>query len=607
MLDTLLLDYTTGENIIFATDGYAIDSPSMSDCDRMTLELLLGFSGVIQPRVNKNAASQAVRTRKKAEVFTPTWIIRKMIDYIDDNFSFSGDWQGYVDARCLEITCGEAPFLVNRYDAATGEEIVITERTGILDRKLRLVGENTAHNMGEWLEGAKRALQSVYGYEFQGDSLLIARINLLVTFVDYMEYYCGVMPTQEQLMEAAEIIACNLWQMDGLTGAIPYATPTETQLSFSFSGECENSSDCKILEWNSGREYLWRDVEGGQGMKFDFVIGNPPYQEETIGDNKAFAPPVYDKFMDAAYKISDKVILIHPARFLFNAGSTSKDWNKKMLEDEHFKVLEYSENSAEHFRNTEIKGGVAISYRDAKKNFGAIKVFSMYKELNVILKKAAPSTDEESLMSIIYIQNRFDLDALYEEYPHYKLVIGSEGKDKRFRNNIFDKIDIFSEEKQNNDDFRIIGVVRNKRQWRYIPSNFVDKSHPNIYKWKTLVVRVNGTGKLGEVLSSPLIAGPNEGYTQTFIGIGAFESKKYAENALKYVKSKFARTMLAILKKTQDNNRDTWKYVPLQNFTNESDIDWSVSIADIDRQLYKKYGLTPEEIDFVETHVKEMT
>lgn len=139
-----------------------------------------------------------------------------------------------------------------------------------------------------------------------------------------------------------------------------------------------------------------------------------------------------------------------------------------------------------------------------------------------------------------------------------------------------------------------------------MPVKYVDTEHENLYKWKVLVVRVNGTGALGEVLSSPIIAAPNEGYTQTFIGIGAFDSKAEAEKALKYVKSKFARTMLGILKITQDNNRDTWRMIPMQDFSNSSDIDWSTSIAEIDKQLYKKYNLSNEEIDFIETKVKEM-
>ena len=139
-----------------------------------------------------------------------------------------------------------------------------------------------------------------------------------------------------------------------------------------------------------------------------------------------------------------------------------------------------------------------------------------------------------------------------------------------------------------------------------MPYKFFDTNHENFQKWKVVVPAANGTGVFGEVFSSPIVLEPNVGYTQTFIGIGSFNKEIEAQNALKYIKSKFCRTMLGILKITQTNNRETWEYVPLQDFTPNSDIDWSKPIADIDQQLYKKYGLTPDEIKFIETHVKEM-
>lgn len=122
-------------------------------------------------------------------------------------------------------------------------------------------------------------------------------------------------------------------------------------------------------------------------MKFDFIIGNPPYQEEQEGDNQNYAPPIYDKFMDATYRLADSVELIHPARFLFNAGSTPRAWNEKMLNDPHLKVLWYEADSSQVFSNTDIKGGVAITYHDATKNFGAIEHFIVFNELRSIAEK----------------------------------------------------------------------------------------------------------------------------------------------------------------------------------------------------------------------------
>lgn len=342
-------------------------------------------------------------------------------------------------------------------------------------------------------------------------------------------------------------------------------------------------------------------------MKFDFIIGNPPYQDDTLGDNKGYAPPIYHLFMNEAFKVADHVLLIHPARFLFNAGSTPKEWNQNMLNDGHFKVLYYEQDSGKIFRNTDIKGGVAITYRDSERAFGAIGTFTSFPELNSIMKKAAPLSETESLMSAIYIQNRFNLKTLYRDHPEYKAIIGSDGKDKRFRNNIFDKVFLFSDSATQNDDIRILGIQKNKRVWQYFPKEYMELDHENLYKWKVLLPRANGSGAIGEVLSTPLVGEPLVGYTQSFIGIGAFDTEIEANSALKYVKSKFARAMLGILKITQDNNRETWRMVPLQDFTPGSDIDWAASIPEIDRQLYAKYGLDEQEIRFIESHVKEMS
>ena len=341
---------------------------------------------------------------------------------------------------------------------------------------------------------------------------------------------------------------------------------------------------------------------------FDYVIGNPPYNEnfENSGDNGNYAKPVYNQFMDAANGVAEKVELIHPARFLFNAGSTPEVWNNKMLNDEHFKVLHYEANSAVVFPNTDIKGGIAISYRDDTQFFGAIKTFTAFPELNSIVNKAAASDEAKSIASKVYTQVRFDLDALYADYPEYKSIIGSNGKDKRFRNNAFDKIKIFTDTPKGTDDIKVLGILKNKRTWKYIPLKYVDMSHENINKWKVLVPRANGSGALGEVLSTPLIGEPLIGYTQSFIGIGSFDTEFEAASAMKYIKSKFARVILGVLKVTQDNDRGVWKLIPLQDFTPASDIDWSKSIHDIDLQLYRKYGLDEKEIGFIESHVKEM-
>ena len=338
-------------------------------------------------------------------------------------------------------------------------------------------------------------------------------------------------------------------------------------------------------------------------MKFDYVIGNPPYQEmvENTSDR-----PVYNEFMEASYKISDKVELITPARFLFNAGKTPKEWNQKMLADEHLKVLYYEQDSSRLFANTDIKGGVAVTYRDTEKVFGAIGVFSQFQELNHILTKVRSKSNASSIDDMIVQQNKWDLEELYREHPDYRKIIGSKGTEKRLTTPIFSAADVFTEFKQNDDDLQIIGLIKNVRYYRFVARRFIDQNHANLFKYKVILPASNGSGAIGEVLSTPLIGEPLIGYTQSFIGIGCFNTRQEAEGACKYIKTKFARTMLGTLKITQHNHKGTWVNVPLQDFTAHSDIDWSKSVAEIDRQLYRKYDLTADEIEFIETHVKEM-
>ena len=210
-----------------------------------------------------------------------------------------------------------------------------------------------------------------------------------------------------------------------------------------------------------------------------------------------------------------------------------------------------------------------------------------------------------SIQDIIFNQNKFDLDVLYEDYPEYRKILGSNGKDKRLDKPIFKRLDIFKEEGNLNDDYKILGIYDLKRAYRFINQKYI-ADHENLHAYKVILPVSNGSGALGEVLSTPLIGEPLIGYTRSFISFGRFDNRNHSENLLKYIKSKFARVMLGILKITQDNTASKWEFVPMQDFTNKSDIDWSKSIPEIDRQLYAKYNLSQEEIDFIEKNVKEM-
>lgn len=285
LLDILLKDRTTNRNIIWATNDYASYGEFFAATEQIFSSLITGnYSNLIQPRVTKAHEQKNSRTRDKAEVFTPSWICNAQNNLVDEQwfgrsnvFNISQDntwtateriifpedkqrtWKHYVDARRIEVSCGEAPYLVSRYDTVTGDSIELLSRIGLLDRKLRVVTENVS-NESEWLKWAYRAYESVYGFEFQGDNLLLARENLLYTFIDYMRYALKRTPTLNELKKVATIISWNLWQMDGLTYEPPFCDIQEemNQLSLFDFVEPETlivqktaQSRCKIKDWRS--------------------------------------------------------------------------------------------------------------------------------------------------------------------------------------------------------------------------------------------------------------------------------------------------------------------------------------------------------------------
>jgi len=358
-------------------------------------------------------------------------------------------------------------------------------------------------------------------------------------------------------------------------------------------------------------------------MRFKAVVGNPPYMITSDVNNRQ--TPIYHYFYDSAEKLADIYSFITPARFLFNAGLTPPEWNKKMLEDEHLKVVYFSQDSSQCFPNVEIKGGVAIMYRNANEDFGPIGQFIPDENLNLIASKFTeePSTNLTSIM----FGGRSDLkfnDEFLKAYPNSKadrlafiqikrsnVTVLSPNEEYELKSSTFEALPyVFKEDVEDKSKYyHLLGLVGAKREWRYIERTYMSPRYPqknNIDKYKVFVPESNGGGFLGEVLTNPIIGYPGDSSSTTFISIGAFDSEEEARNCLSYVKTKLVRCLLGILKTTQHNPPSVWAYIPLQNFTVISDIDWSQSVADIDKQLYKKYKLSDEEIDFIESAIKPM-
>lgn len=295
VLSILLQDKSTKKNIIWATDPPNEMGEDVTDKSQITVEQLIKVPEAIQPRIQKELETQQERTRKKGEVFTPAWICNLMNNHCDEEwfgrknvfnvqkehiwevttksieFSDGKKWMDYVDSRRLEITCGEAPYLVSRYDTSTGVYIEPINRIGILDRKLRVVNENT-ENEEEWFKWTIRAFQSVYGYEYQGDNLLLARGNLLLTFIEYYQDRWNRRSEEKQLRTVANVIAWNLWQMDGLKDTVPFGKPYEEhhqmtifELMGIVNPDEVPSVPCKIYDWRRGNSLLF------SSMKMDMI------------------------------------------------------------------------------------------------------------------------------------------------------------------------------------------------------------------------------------------------------------------------------------------------------------------------------------------------
>lgn len=294
ILEILLKDRTTGNNLIWATYDYKMYGSHFYPKSEITVDSITGNNTrIIQPRITKNQQNQQLRTKYKAEVFTPAWVCNKQNNLVDnawfgtDNvFNIEHDkewhtttdkipfptydgktWKDYILANRIEITCGEAPYLTSRYDMVTGKPIEILNRIGMLDRKLRVINEQVNY-LEEWFEWVVCAYQSIYGYEFQGDNIVLARENLLYTFIENYEYKFNELPNIEQLKVIAEIISWNIWQMDGLNNAVPLLEQDNCNKQFTVEDYLYGAKIkkekiyCKIKNWKTDEIFLFKSVFG---------------------------------------------------------------------------------------------------------------------------------------------------------------------------------------------------------------------------------------------------------------------------------------------------------------------------------------------------------
>ena len=310
LLEILLKDQSSKKNIIWATTDYEHFGKGYEETSRIFSKLITGDKGdIIKPRIEKTDNQQTTRSKDSGEVFTPSWICNKQNNLIDEKwfncknifnqengenwetnknkieFPVGKTWQDYILDTRLEITCGEAPYIVSRYDTVTGDFIKINDRIGLLDRKLRIVSENT-DNETDWVYWAKKSFQNIYAYEFQGDNLLLARENILFTFVDYFTQKFDKNPEFDILYEIADIISWNIFQMDALKYVIPYSCKNEKKVVITLFGKEEEEIPCMgcekdLIDKHTGIYCKIKDWNNGETIKFIDLIKKGEHNDKV--------------------------------------------------------------------------------------------------------------------------------------------------------------------------------------------------------------------------------------------------------------------------------------------------------------------------------------
>lgn len=612
----LLTDKATNKNIVWATSSYKDLGYEYSENSPIEISAISGINQwIVIPRVEKDKAQQQKRTRNKAEVFTPSWICNKMNNICDNEwfgranvfnteienkwistkekieFSSSKTWQKYVDLRKLEITCGEAPYICSRYDMATGEKISLDNRIGMLDRKIRVINENTT-NKKDWIDWVIRAFQSTYGYELQGDNLIIARINLLLTFYEYYFYMWQEEPTKTLLRKIANIISWNIWQMDGLKGTVPNKNPNKLneQLSFSnFFDEQENiaiATECKLHNWRTWRSLSYSELKGVKSkMQFDFVIGNPPYQESTGGNGRQ-AKPVYNVFIEEVKTISNKSLcLIIPARW-FSGGMGLDNFRSTMLSDNHIKSIIDYPNSDDLFKNVDVAGGLCIFIRDLQYK-GECNVtniiqgigYSQVRPLNEYKTFVRFSQSVPIIRKVFEIEKpKHTMEETVSPQKPFGLPTNYTPKDKGIPCQFIQKIGK-----------------------KYADEIDVKDTNDLLNKWKLIVPRspiagqTDFTKPVGFYYNgNSFILKPGECCTESFIVAGAFETESEVKCFKSYLFTKIVRFLLLQAVVSQDVLRNKYCFVPALK---------KYDTIYTDEMLCKRWNITDEEYSYISSKI----
>ncbi len=646
VLNLLLKDKSTGRNIIWATSSYLVENVGFAPAKEIDRYNVTGFfRTLIQPRVCRTAREQSHRTRTKAEVFTPGWVCAKMNAMVDEVLK-DLPWREYVRARCLEITCGEAPFLVSRYDAVTGEIIPTERRFGLLDRKLQKVNEH-ATTEKEWLLWTRRAFESTYGYEYQGDNLLIARVNLLNTFCDYLGFRWNRRATIGEIKTIANIIVWNIWQMDGLSGRLPDPLhrfsaakgKTEQQLelfgkeeetsrnlvetsmpsmtdrtsikspqnSAKIREEVEEDGFCKIYDWQSRRSVKFLDLQKETGkMKFSFVIGNPPYQHEADSHSETNGQRprtnIFHLFQNAADEIVKEMsVMIYPGkRWIHQFGKGVQEFGKKQLNDRTLSHVVFYPDSSEIFGNAaDLSDGITIVIKDKNKTSSGFK-YSYSKKGEIVTVHAENPGDKLMPLNPSDLALATKIEKVVPQkgwsFLNDKILSRSLfGIESDFVHKNADAVELFDSKKKF-DKKRQIKLLTNDKagkagraKWFIANRDVISQGEKYISEWQVVVSSANAGGQKRD--NQLEIIDNHSAFGRSRLAIKSFKTEKEAKNFFAYMKSYFIRYTFLL---TDEALSSLGKLVP--DIGDYSDTNGIIDFAqDIDSQLSKIFELTAKQ------------
>lgn len=623
ILSLLLKDHTTGKNIKWGTDSYINHGYSFRDDQEIKIDLITGwYDGFIRSRAEKNSDIRLERQRSRAEVFTASWVIKLQVDAaLEDmrNLSLSD----FIQTKWLEITCGEAPYMVNRYDMDTGKIVPLDKRAGFMDVKFRRLNQEV-EDQYEWIELATEIYKASYGYEYQGDSLLLARENLILTFIDNYFYMFGAFPDDVLIMDIAKIVSANVFQMDGLNYEVPYSYggAEEFDIQLNLFAELEETEGeipqfAKIKLWNQEKIIEFKEISerNEPNMKFDVVIGNPPFQEVTAKketkNGQKTVTNIFQYFQINADNIAkESSCLIYPGgRWIHRSGKGMKKFGLKQINDPHLSRIIYFPADFPVFEGVDIYDGVSIVLKKFNQEQTTFKYEYISKDENKELlvehpgKNILPLNPNDTIISkkIDDFVSEYKLSYLHDSiYPRNLFGIES-----NFVEQNLDKVELYKGGSFDKDKF--VKLFSNDKagkggraRWYLTTMDSIPKNKEIVKKWKVIVSSANAGGQKRD--NQLEVVDNYTAFGRSRIALSSFDTEEEANNFYKYAKSNLIQYAFTL---TDENLSSLGRRVPhLNSYSNKNElINFN---EEIDKQLYDLIGLEENEINQIEKIVSEL-